>query len=170
MQILKFLLAVLSFSVLATSLPVHTSESGSLALRNADLEERSTAIGLDGSKDVLARSFDDVGSDLEARDDCTICLEANAKHTNCPNGQAHPAHFACLKKWIDTQHTEGQPFTCPACRSPTTTLITTVKKKDSMSSARKTMPKKATAKKAKGKRDLEDVESKSEFEMRDFAN
>ncbi|EJT98818.1 hypothetical protein DACRYDRAFT_110707 [Dacryopinax primogenitus] len=147
MPTLKFLLAVLSFSVLATSLPVHTNGSRRLALRNADLEERSTAFGLKYPKT----------SWLAPLTTLTPTLKLGNMRTS--------AGGVTIRKWIDTQHTEGQSFTCPACKSPTTTLITTVKKKDSMSSARKTMPKKA-----KGKRDLEDVESKSEFEMRDFAN
>ncbi|EJT98816.1 hypothetical protein DACRYDRAFT_24360 [Dacryopinax primogenitus] len=150
MQILKFLLAVLSFSVLATSLPVHTSGSGSLALRNADLEERSTASGLDGSKDVLARSFDDVDSDLEAREDedlCSMCMDPKAEYSNCPNGQHHPAHAKCLAHLIQHQFNEGQELTCPTCRTSTTTLLQNVKNEPNQatSSAKKEpAPKEAT--------------------------
>ncbi|EJT98814.1 hypothetical protein DACRYDRAFT_24359 [Dacryopinax primogenitus] len=82
----------------------------------------------DSESTIEERSFDDEDFDLEVRDDCIICLEANAKHTNCPNGASHPAHATCLMQWAQSQANAGQPLTCPACRAQISPLIKVVKK------------------------------------------
>ncbi|KZO97113.1 hypothetical protein CALVIDRAFT_563327 [Calocera viscosa TUFC12733] len=140
MQLSKLFLAVFAFIAVAVALPVSTSQSGGLARRSSDLASRSNSFALDESTSLLARTFgeDDDGY-LQARDDCVVCLEANAKSTNCPNG--HPGHMQCLMQWMNAQAAAGHPLTCPACRAKASNLIKPIKK---------------------GKRDLEEVEEMPE--------
>ncbi|KZT55492.1 hypothetical protein CALCODRAFT_556424 [Calocera cornea HHB12733] len=143
MQFSKLLLGLFAFVALAVALPVNTGASSALARRSADLGPdlgvRSASFALEESTSLLARVFgEDDESYLQRRDDCTICLEANAKHSNCPNGASHPAHIRCLIELAQAQTNANQALTCGTCRSKVSPLI-----------------KKVT----KGKRDLEEVET-----------
>ncbi|KZT55493.1 hypothetical protein CALCODRAFT_510103 [Calocera cornea HHB12733] len=109
---------------------------------------------------------EDDESYLQRREDaqCVACLEsdANVKYTNCPKG--HPGHMDCIMEWMKAQTEQKLKMTCPACRTPTSPLIKPIKKGASAAKA------KPGGKKAgkKGKRDLEEVESEAEAEMRDL--
>jgi len=150
MQFSKLFLAVLSFVALAAALPMHADVSGSLARRTSDIAARSPSTSLDESNSLLARAFgEDDDTYLQRRDNCIVCLEADAKHTNCPSGALHPAHVQCLIDWANDQFTAGRPMTCPGCRANVSPLIKVVKKGN-----------------GKGKRDLEELEL--DLDTRDF--
>ncbi|KZO97114.1 hypothetical protein CALVIDRAFT_554734 [Calocera viscosa TUFC12733] len=147
MQLSKLFLAVFAFIAVAVALPVSTSQSGGLARRSSDLASRSDSFALDESTSLLVRTFgEDDEEELEMRDiedddsyptslfrredECTICLEAEAKYSNCPNGAAHPAHVDCLLKWAQTQTNQGKTLTCAACRTKVAPLIKKVKQRE----------------------------------------